>query len=107
MKNTVYLFLIILSCLSLTSCFHYATVAKDTMPAVNDKGDQQDTMVVSAYFWGAVSHPVYTQPYCDGQGFNKVEVKYTFWQGLAGLITIGIWRPATIITSCTKDMQNE
>lgn len=49
MKNTFYLFLLLVSSLLLSSCFHYAAVAKDTMPAVNDKGDLQDTMVVSLF----------------------------------------------------------
>ena len=59
------------------------------------------------YLWGLLGEPnIYVRD-CPSHALYDVEVSTSFWQGLATVLTLGIWMPATVEWRCaTVDTQS-
>ncbi len=77
-------------------CAHHRVVAHDGDPS------QVPTEVAThhQYFWGLAGEPTIYVTNCSSTALHDVEVSTTFWQGLATIVTLGIWMPATVEWRC-------
>ncbi|WP_353268803.1 Bor family protein [Gemmatimonas sp.] len=84
------------SALLLSGCYHAVI---DTGRAPN--GTTVERAWAHGFLWGLVPPSVTeTAQKCPG-GVAKVETKHSFLNGLAGVVTYGLYAPMTIIASCT------
>lgn len=52
-----------------------------------------------AFFWGLALSPQVVSADCE-DGLNDVVVKNSFFHSLAGVLTLGIWMPASVEYRC-------
>jgi len=95
-RNRLLAVLIVVVFASATGCSHHRVVAQTGDPAQVSTKAQTHTQ----FFWGLVGEPTIYVDDCTAHALHDVEVSTTFWQGLATVITLGIWMPATVEWRC-------
>ena len=88
---------IVLLSISVGGCYYVRVVAFDTNPSTDAK-----TITDDAFFWGLVHKRIQTQN-CEGNALAEVSVSANAWQGLASILTLGIWHPFEVAYKCGKD----
>ena len=95
-RGSLLLMVVIVTVASAGGCAHHRVVAQNGDPA------QVPTEGVThhQYFWGLVGEPSIYVDECPSHSLHDVEVSTSFWQGLATVVTLGIWMPATVEWRC-------
>jgi hypothetical protein len=105
-RNLSFICLLLLFQLFFASCARYVAVAQDGQSEIDITGQFTHDTTLNVYFWGIATYPQFNSNKCASGTFHQVEVKSNVWQSLAGFLTLGIWRPMTIVCTCAKTFDN-
>ena len=88
--------LVVVAVAAASGCSQHRVVAQTGDPAQVSTNVQTHTQ----YFWGLMGEPTIYVDDCPSHALHDVEVSTTFWQGLATVVSLGIWMPATVEWRC-------